>query len=353
MVTTSYAKSEMMALDNEARKVGVLILNEIGLDPGMDHMSAMRIIDDVHKRNGKIDELYSICGALPAPENYDNPFRYKFSWSPKGVVMAASNDAKYLKDGKEIFVMTEDLFRDIFFLEFPEVGEMCVYPNRDSIQYIDIYNIPEVKTMFRGTFRFPGWCKSMNALKDLGLITFDSMDLRDMTYADMVAKLIEEGNSDSIIDKASKYLQLDVDSHGIKALEWLGVFDKKPIGRVEDSPFEVISDLMIEKMWLGEDEKDLVALQHFILASYPDGRKEVIKSSMLDFGSPSTDTSIARTVTLPAAIAVVKILEGTISLKGVHRPNCSEIYNPVLDELEKVGIKMIEEYNLPESEFIQ
>ena len=352
MVTTSYAKPEMQVLGDEAKKAGVLILNEIGLDPGIDHMSAMKIIDKVHSRNGKIEKLYSICGALPALENADNPFRYKFSWSPKGVVMAAKNDAKYLKNGNKIFVMSEDIFRDIFTIDFPEVGELCVYPNRDSIHYIDVYQIHEVDTMFRGTFRYPGWCKSMNAVKDLGLLGSDTIDMTNMTYAGMVAKLIEEENTDNIRKKVAKYLQLDVESHGIKALEWLGMLDEKPLNRKEEAPFEVTSDIMIEKMWLGDDEKDMVAMQHFVLASYPDGTKEVIKSRMLDFGSPSTDTSISRTVALPAAIAVKMILEGVIHITGVHRPVHSEIYNPVLNELEKVGIKMIEEYDLPESDFL-
>lgn len=353
MVTTSYVKPEMQALDDEARKAGILILNEIGLDPGIDHMSAMRIIDKVHNRNGKIEELYSICGALPAPEFADNPFRYKFSWSPKGVIMAANNDAKYLKNGKKIFVMTEDLFRDVFSIDFPGVGELCVYPNRDSIHYINIYQIPEVNTMFRGTFRYRGWCKSMNAVKDLGLIGCDTLDLRNASYADMVAKLIDEDNSDNIKEKVARYLQLDVEAHGIKALEWLGLLDQKIINCTEEAPFEVTSDLMIDKMWLGKEDEDMVALQHYVLAKYPDGKSEVIKSRMLDFGSPIKDTAISRTVTLPAAIAVKMILEGVISMTGVHRPVHHEIYNPVLNELEKVGIKIIDEYNLPESNLIQ
>ena len=146
MITTSYVKPEMQALDKEAKDAGIIILNELGLDPGIDHMSAMRIIDTVHNKGGKIEEFYSLCGALPAPEASDNPFRYKFSWSPKGVVMAGNNDGKYLKKGKEKYVPTEDLFKDTFKINFPEVGELEVYPNRDSLPYIEIYKIPETKT---------------------------------------------------------------------------------------------------------------------------------------------------------------------------------------------------------------
>ncbi|MFA5782103.1 MAG: saccharopine dehydrogenase C-terminal domain-containing protein, partial [Bacteroidales bacterium] len=167
MITTSYVKPEMQALDVEAKKAGIIILNECGLDPGIDHMSAMRIIDHVHKNGGKIEEFYSLCGALPAPEGTDNPFKYKFSWSPKGVVMAGNNDGKYLKHGKIIEVDTKDLFKNPFKVDFPEIGILDVYPNRDSISYIDIYGIQEANTMFRGTFRYKGWCEIIDIMKQL------------------------------------------------------------------------------------------------------------------------------------------------------------------------------------------
>jgi saccharopine dehydrogenase-like NADP-dependent oxidoreductase len=257
-----------------------------------------------------------------------------------------------LKKGNEVYVPTEDLFKDTFTVDFPEVGRLEVYPNRDSIQYIDIYGIPETKTMFRGTFRFPGWCETLDAMKKLKLITYDKMNLCQMTYADLVAALIDAENASDIEKKAAEYLQIEPASHAINALGWLGIFDSKPMNRHEDSPFEVTSDLMIEKMKLAPEEKDMVALQHVFLASYPDGKKEVIKSRMLDFGSPATDTSVARTVALPAAIGVKMILEGKITIKGVYRPVLPEIYNPVLDELENIGIKMIEEFGLDVAENI-
>ena len=353
MVTTSYVKPEMEALDAKAKEAGIIILNEIGLDPGIDHMSAMRIIDHVHDKEGRIEEFYSLCGALPAPENADNPFKYKFSWSPKGVVMAGNNDGKYIKHGKEVYVPTENLFKDVFDVEFPDVGTLQVYPNRDSVQYIDIYNIPEAKTMFRGTFRFPGWCDALDAMKGLKLITYEKIDLKGKTFADMTATLIGASNSENIRVKAAQFLGLEPENRALDTLDWLGIFDQKPMGRDKDSPFEVVSDMMLEKMALPEDERDMVVMMHVFLASYPDGSNEVIKSRLLDFGSPSTDTSVARTVALPAAIAVQMILEGKITIKGVYRPVLPDIYNPVLDALETIGIKMVEEYGLPESSHIQ
>jgi saccharopine dehydrogenase-like NADP-dependent oxidoreductase len=352
MLTTSYVKPEMQALDAEAKKAGIIILNEAGLDPGIDHMSAMRIIDNVHKKGGKIDEFYSLCGALPAPEGCDNPFNYKFSWSPKGVVMAGNNDGKYLKHGKVLDIDTKDLFKNPFQVDFPEVGLLEVYPNRDSISYIDIYGIQEANTIFRGTFRFKGWCETIDVMKQLNLISYEKSDMTGMTYAGLVASLIHANGPENIKQKVADHLKISVNSYALNAIEWLGLFDDAPMNRTVDSPFEVTSDLMIAKMVLSKEERDMVVMQHTFLASYPNGKKEVIRSRMLDFGTLATDTAIARTVALPAAIGVKMILENKINIHGVYRPVLPEIYNPILDELETMNIKMVEEYGLPESENI-
>jgi saccharopine dehydrogenase (NADP+, L-glutamate forming) len=349
MVTTSYVKPEMQSLDTETQNAGIIILNEIGLDPGIDHMSAMRIIDHVHNKGGKIEEFYSITGALPAPEAADNPFKYKFSWSPKGVISAGNNDGRYLKNGKEVYIPTEYLFKDTFTLNFPQIGELEVYPNRDSIDYINIYNIPETKTMYRGTFRYKGWCETIDAMKALHLFTDKKMNLQGKSYAEFLASLIGMSSGESLKTKVAEYLGTDINTHIIKALEWLGLFEEKPLNRKEDTPFEVTSDLMIEKMKLCVMERDMVVMQHIFLVSYPDESKEVIKSRMLDYGTSSTNTSIARTVSMPATIAVLMILENKITIKGVCRPVLPEIYNPVLDELAKMNIKIIDEYGLQES----
>jgi len=353
MVTTSYVKPAMKALDEEAKAAGIIILNELGLDPGIDHMSAMRIIDNVHNKGGKIIDFYSLCGALPAPEACDNPFNYKFSWSPKGVVMASNNDGKFLKHGKEIYVEPIDLFKNPFSVDFPNVGVLEVYPNRDSFPYLELYGIPEAETMFRGTFRYKGWCESLDAMKRLKLTSDTKYDFTGKTYADYIAMMIGAENSENIRQKAADYLGIPVDSYSLGTIEWLGLFENKPMNRKEDSPFEITSDLMIAKMILGQEERDMVVMQHTFLACYPDGSKEVIKSRMLDFGTLATDTAVARTVALPAAVGVEMILQGQISAKGVHIPVIPEIYNPILDRLEDMNIKMIEEYGLPVSENIK
>jgi saccharopine dehydrogenase-like NADP-dependent oxidoreductase len=352
MVTTSYVKPQMLALDAKAKEAGVIFLNEIGLDPGIDHMSAMRIIDHIHSKGGEVEEFYSFCGALVAPEVEKNPFNYKFTWAPKGVVMAGNNDGKYLLKGKTIAVPTEDLFKNPIKIHCCDVGEMEVYPNRDSLPYIDLYGIPEAKTMMRGTFRYSKWCEVIDAFKKIGLLGCDKMSMQNLTHAQMLAKLIGANSSDNIKQKVSDFLGVATNSNPIVALEWLGLFSDTNIGREEDSPFEVVSDIMIDKMMIKEDERDMVIMQHTFVASYPDGNKEVIRSRMLDFGTLKTDTSIARTVALPAACAVEMILENKIQAKGVHIPVTPEIYNPILDTLEKLDIKLIEEFGLPLSDNI-
>ena len=188
LVTTSYVSPAMQELHDDAVKAGVILLNEAGLDPGIDHMSAMRIIDTVRERGGKIEEFYSLCGALPAPEYATNPLGYKFSWSPKGVVLASRNGASYLKHGEIVNVEPINLFKDRFSHFFPGVGELEVYPNRDSVSYVDIYGLKGISTMYRGTFRFKGWCETLDLMKAIGLIDDGDIDYTGKTYRQFVAE---------------------------------------------------------------------------------------------------------------------------------------------------------------------
>ncbi len=351
LVTTSYVQPEMKVLDQAARNAGVLFLNEMGLDPGIDHMTAMKIIDYIHLRGGKVEEFYSLCGALPASGAVDNPMKYKFTWSPKGVILASRNSALYLKNGKETYIDAVNLFKDRFTYTFPGIGELEVYPNRDSISYMNIYDIREASTMYRGTLRYKGWCETLDAMKKISMLDDTTSDYGKMSYADFIA---ERAGVEKTGLKKNLALKLGISetSTGIESLDYLGFFSDESLPYRKTTPFEITSDRMIERMMLDENEKDIVLLQHVIKASYPNGTKEVIRSSMVDYGSPSSNTAIARTVSLPAAIAARLILENKIMLNGVYRPVVSHIYIPVLNELKSLGIAMNEEYELPESEMI-
>ena len=250
MVTTSYVKPEMKALDAEAKAAGIIILNELGLDPGIDHMSAMRIIDHVHGKGGKIDEFYSFCGTLVAPEVEKNPFNYKFTWAPKGVVMASNNDGKYLRKGKVIEVTTEDLFKNPVKCDVDTVGPLEVYPNRDSLPYVELYGIPETRTMFRGTFRYEKWCEVLDGIKALGLLSYDKIHMEGLTFAELLAKVAGIDDISNLKNDIVNKLGGDANGYVCDALEWLGFFSDDPVDRVEDSPFEVTSDVMISKMMI-------------------------------------------------------------------------------------------------------
>jgi saccharopine dehydrogenase (NADP+, L-glutamate forming) len=359
LVTTSYVKPEMKALDTAAREADIIFINELGLDPGIDHMSAMRIIHRVKSDGGRIEGFYSMCGALPSTGSFPNPFRYTFSWSPKGVILAANNDAKFLRDGETVAVSSRDLFKNPVYLRFcAGNGDMDTrglileaYPNRDSLPYIDLYGIPETKTMVRGTLRYPGWCHILDNMKSLGLLSCEAMDFSGKTFAGFMAMMTGERGSPNVRNRVAAYLGTETSSPALSAMAWLGLFDDSPMNRGHDSPFEIVSDLMAKKMMLRRDERDMVALQHIFLVSWPDGTTEVIRSSLVKCGSPSTDTAVALTVALPAAIGVEMLLEGRIKARGVHIPVIPEIYEPILDRLEDMGIKMTEQHGLPESAF--
>jgi len=351
LVTTSYVLPQMMALDEAARAAGVLFLNELGLDPGIDHMTAMKIIDYVHLNGGIVEGFYSFCGALPAPEAADNPLKYKFTWSPKGVILASRNSALYNKNGKETYIDAVNLFKDRFDYKFQGIGDLEVYPNRDSISYTEIYGIPKTKTMYRGTLRYKGWCETLDAMKSINMLDDKSADYEGKSYQEFLAMMAGLG-LDNLRKNLAAKLGIAENSTAIESLDFLGFFDNEKLLYQETTPFEITSDRMIDRMMLADNERDIVLLQHVILASYPDGRKEVIRSSMADSGSPSTNTAIARTVALPAAIATKLLLENKILLNGVYRPVVPQIYIPILNELKSLGIEMNEEYGLPESDFI-
>lgn len=342
LITTSYQSPAMLELKQQIEDSGIIVLNEMGLDPGIDHMSARRLIDRVHAMQGQIIEFYSLCGALPAPESADNPFGYKFSWSPNGVMAASLNSARFLYKGEESIVTSDELFEDVISIQFPEIGRLDMYPNRDSISYINEYGIEEAKNVLRGTLRLPGWCETMDALKKLGLLDIQPLNMENMSFFNLIER--KTGTLYPQYEcQIAKQLGIEETAVAIKSLEWLGYFSNNPVGRSVDSPFNVTCDLMFSKMMMKENERDMIVMQHELLVKYPADREERITSRMLQYGTPGGDTAIARTVALPAAIAADLILSGQLQLTGLLRPFMPEIYEPVLRRLEEEGIVMKEE----------
>lgn len=337
MVTTSYVSTEMEALDGPAKRAGVPVLNEIGVDPGIDHMSAMRIIDQVREKGGTIVGFRSYCGGLPAPEDNDNPFGYKFSWAPRGVLMASRNGAQYLSDGRKVVVSPERLFRDMHIVQLGEIGDFEAYPNRDSISYLEIYGLQGIQTLYRGTLRNMGWCDCMYHYRKTGLLELDEVGVRGRTYAQFMRELLGAGPEEDLRIAAGRRMGLSPDCLPPWNLHWLGAFSDRRFEVEKISALDALGALMFEKLAFKPGERDLIVLFHDFTAEYG-RRRERITSELVEIGIEGGDSAMSRTVSLPAAIGAHLVLEGKIETPGVLRPVAPEIYNPVLDELARLGI---------------
>jgi saccharopine dehydrogenase-like NADP-dependent oxidoreductase len=341
LVLTSYVSTAMQELDDAAKKAGILILNEIGLDPGIDHMSAMRIIHDVENRQGKIVSFQSYCGGLPALQNNNLPFGYKFSWSPRGVVLAGKNNGQFLENGRVVFIPSKNLFKNYVLIDIDGVGTFEAYTNRDALPYKQLYGLYDAHTVFRGTLRNNGWCYAMKKAQELGL--FDDAkrdDLTGITWKQLICMLIGSENDENILEESARFLNLEVYSTVMKNFKWLGLFSNEPLSD-DNSVMDAFCTLLQKKLQMAENESDLIILYHRIIAEF-NGKEKLITSLLVNNGIPKGDSAMSRTVSLPAAIASALILEGKIKMTGVHIPVQPEIYNPVLDELAKLNIECVE-----------
>jgi saccharopine dehydrogenase (NADP+, L-glutamate forming) len=341
MVTTSYVKEAMQALDQPARDAGVILMNEIGVDPGIDHMSAMQVIHRVERSGGTVTSFKSWCGGLPAPEANDNPLGYKFSWSPKGVILASKNHARFQRGGEIIEIPGQELFDHYWSVHIEGLGEFEGYPNRDAMPYADIYSIEPTDWMFRGTLRNSGWCATLKKIGALGLLDETPLDPVPATYRQLTAHLLDADPDADFRQLLSERWGLSADDKPIADLKWLGFFSSDSIPDGLDTPLDILAARMLDKMAYQPGERDMLIMQHEFVAEYPD-RQEEITSTMIDFGIPDGDSSMARTVGLPAAIATRMILQGEITLTGVQVPVVPEIYEPVLAELQRLGIGLAE-----------
>lgn len=342
MVTTSYVSEGMKRLDQPVREKKLLFLNEIGVDPGMDHMSAMKIIHEVQAAGGEILHFHSYCGGLPAPEDNDNPFGYKFSWSPRGVILASRNSARFLENGKIVEIEGKDLFLNYKVEEIEGLGKFEVYPNRDSVPYKELYGLKDAQTVIRGTYRNLGWCDTFKKIVDLGLVDETPLsNLKGSTFKKMMADLIGSPSQLQIKEDTAGKLGIPVNSEIIKRFEWLGLFSDDIVGDF-DNRLDILSQRLQDKLFYKEGEKDMLILRHRFQVENRDKSKDLITSTLIDFGIPGGDSSMARTVSLPMAIATRLVAEDKISLKGVQTPVHREIYEPILRELETLNIKMVE-----------
>lgn len=344
LVTASYVSREIRKLDREAGDKGILFLNEIGVDPGIDHMSAMRILDRIRSGGGKVDVFESNTGGLVAPSFDNNPWGYKFTWNPRNVVLAGQAGARFLHNGKFKYIPYHKLFQRYEIIKILNLGDFEVYPNRDSLTYQEEYGLQDISTMFRGTIRRKGFCNAWDALVQLGA-TDDSYVVEfpgDMTYRDFSNSFLAYNIEDPVEKKLSGYLDIDPEGEVMKKLQWLGLFERRKAAVQDQTPARVLQSLLEEKLKLDPGDKDMIVMQHqfeYLL----DEKRHRIVSSMAIIGEDTVHTAMSVTVGLPVAIAAKLILQGKIRSRGVQIPIHREIYEPVMNELENYGILFTEE----------
>ncbi|RKP24999.1 Saccharopine dehydrogenase [Syncephalis pseudoplumigaleata] len=350
VVTTSYVSEAMMALDEEAKKAGITVMNEIGLDPGIDHLYAVKTIEEVHAQGGKILSFLSYCGGLPAPEASNNPLGYKFSWSSRGVLLALRNTARYYEDGKIVEYSGTDLMNSAKPIYIYPAFAFVGYPNRDSVPYKERYHIPEAHTILRGTLRYQGFPKFVKALVDIGFLDDSSKDYlaadaADITWRDVMARMVGSSAGDesalrqAVADKINEAPE-EVERI-LDGMKWLGLFSDTKAHRRGNS-LDTLCATLEEKMMYEEGERDMVMLQHRFGIELADGTKQTRTSTLLAYGVPNGDTSMATTVGIPCGIATQLVLDGVLKQTGILAPMSSEINNPIIELLEKEGIGMVE-----------
>ena len=345
LATASYVSEEMKVLNEEAKSKNILLLNECGLDPGIDHASAMKVIHHIQEQGGVITSFKSFCGGLVAPESNDNPWGYKFSWNPRNVVLAGQGTAQYIENGKLKFVPYNRIYTQIQTIEVDGFGNFDGYANRDSIGYKDSYGLNNISTMLRGTLRMPGYCKAWNVFVKLGLTddTYKIKHANSLTYTDLLESFLPQANG-IVKDRLVSFMGNEIDQEVIDKLEYLELFSNKPIMLKEGSPAELLQNLLEEKWVLKSGDKDMIVMQHQFEYRLGEQMKKM-NSSLVVVGDDEVHTAMAKTVGLPLAIAIKNFLTDKYKLYGVQIPVVKEIYEPMLTELELLGIKFIETEN--------
>ncbi len=343
-LTASYLKEDIKALHGQFKNAGKLAIMEMGLDPGIDHMSAMKVLDELKSNGYELTGFETFTGGLIAEESVgDNPWKYKFTWNPRNVVLAGQGTCKFIQEGRYKYIPYQKLFRRTEAIYIPDYGYFEGYANRDSLTYLDVYNLRGIKTLYRGTLRRPGYCAAWDVFVQLGA-TDDSYEMEgvsEMTHRQFTNSFLSYNPNDSVELKLAHYLNLDLDNGIMFKLKWLGMFDDELVGLKQGTPAQILEHILKKKWTLEEDDKDMIVMWHKF-NFLADGEPRQIESSMVALGDDDVNTAMSKTVGLPLAIAAKLILKKKIQLSGVHVPIKKEIYDPVLGELTNTGLKFIE-----------
>ncbi|MGW8315200.1 MAG: saccharopine dehydrogenase family protein [Bacteroidales bacterium] len=344
LVTASYLTPAIRSMHDAARKKGIVLMNECGVDPGIDHMSAMAGIHRIREEGDTLLAFESSTGGLVAPGYENNPWQYKFTWNPRNVVLAGSEGARFLHNGKFKYIPYHKVFQRIEIIQVPGLGAFEVYGNRDSLAYRKTYGLENLQTMFRGTIRRPGFCEAWDIFVQLGATddTFVMEETEQMTYREFINSFMAYQTDIPIETKLARYMGFREDSEMMKRLQWLGIFEHKKIGIPGLTPAKVLQRILEEKWGLAPGDKDMILMQHqFDFLKKGEHLKRT--STMVYIGDESPRTAMSVTVGLPLAMTARRILEGSYKETGVQLPITPDIYIPVLQELETYGIRFVEE----------
>jgi len=344
LITPSYISPEMRSLDQKAKDAGILIMNEIGVDPGLDHMSAMKIIHAVQKKGGTLTSFKSFCGGLIAPESDDNPWNYKFTWNPRNVVLAGQGGAaSFIQNGEYKYIPYNRLFGRLHYMAVEGFGDFVGYANRDSLSYRETYGLDDIPTIFRGTLRRPGYCEAWNVFIELGM-TDDSYQMnihQSITPRSFVNAFLPYHPTKTVEEKFKEFLREDR-INLYERFEWLGIFKDEPLIEIENpTPAEALQQILVQKLSLNDGDKDMLVMIHEFEYEL-NGEHHKITSHMVNLGEDQVYTSMSNTVGYPAAICAKMILTGQLKTTGVTLPVQPEVYTPILDELESFDIRFIE-----------
>jgi len=344
LVTASYVSPEIAELDEAAKQAGILLLNEIGLDPGIDHMSAMQVIDEIKENGGELTSFKSFCGGLVHPDYDNNPWNYKFTWNPRNVVLAGQGTAQYIENGDYKYIPYTSLFERTEHMEVLDAGEFEGYANRDSLSYRKSYGLDDIPTLFRGTLRRKGYSEAWNVFVQLGMTddTYKIENSDNISNREFINMFLPFNDALTVEEKLCKQFSLTTDSVIFQKIAWLSAFSENKVGMENASPAQILQAICEKKWTLGSEDKDMIVMQHQF-EYVQNGEQKKLNSSLLVFGDDPIYTSMAKTVGLPVAIATKLILSGAIKSIGVKIPTTKDIYVPVLKELEENGINFVEE----------
>lgn len=345
VVTPSYISPEVKALDSTAKEAGVLVMNELGVDPGIDHMSAMKLINEIKEDGGEILNFESFTGGLVAPDSDNNPWNYKFTWNPRNVVIAGQGgSAKFIEENQFKYIPYNKLFRRTEFIDIDGFGKFEGIANRDSLKYQSVYGLENINTIYRGTLRRVGFSRAWDVFVQIGA-TDDSYTMEnteEMTYRDFINSFLAYSPSDSVELKLRHYLKIEQDDTLWEKLVWLGIFEETKVGLKNATPAQILQKILEEKWTLEPEDKDMIVMWHKLIYRNKQGETKEVHSSMVSIGEDQTYTAMSNTVGLPVGICCKLILDGTIKSTGVDLPISKKYYEPILKELKSFNISFVE-----------